>query len=548
LNSTNLPAVESSVLTPVRKGTTIVKASVLSIIGRLRRHAAASIIAGLAIAVAVGATVSWGIATAGNDQLTGNSVTDAQLTAIVSAARSCPMLTPARLAGQLMTESGLDDNAKATTSGGAGIAGLKDQDWKQWSPWPHAERQDSAANVLALAHEMCDFSGQLRLAKTPGDQWRLALAAYRTGLTAVRNSGGVPGKAEDYVNKSSAYAAYYAKLPQFGGDGAAPLAQGTLGTPTDVKPLPDQLVAPVLAAGRVCQQVPPAAVAAVLMASSGFNSNQLGANGAQGVAQFLPELWQRYAPAGASAWDPAVAIPVTGTALCGLMGELSNLTGDPYMLALAAFRVGPMTVRQTNGTPDGATRAFLNSVSSYTAYYRLDTRLAAGPAPSSSPSKVPPSANPVKTTTPPAASPAAPMKPTTPPPTAPLPGKQFVQQDSGKCIDAGVATDGTHLKLLTCSSGTLSQRWDVRSDGTIRSYLNGACMDIAFANTADGTPIQSVACSGNPAQQWHWNGKNIYSTLDSNKCIDSLGDHPGDGTEVDIWWCINNGKQQWTLR
>ena len=75
--------------------------------------------------------------------MTGRAVTNEQLTAIVAAARSCPMLTPARIAGQLMAESGLDNRAQKTASGGRGIAGLDDDDWKAWKPWPDAQRSDS---------------------------------------------------------------------------------------------------------------------------------------------------------------------------------------------------------------------------------------------------------------------------------------------------------------------------------------------------------------------------------------------------------------------
>src|SRR5262249_33417916 len=124
--------------------------------GGLRRRVAATVVAMAALVAAVTATITWGIATAGTDALTERSVTDEQMTAIVSAARSCPMLTPARLAGQLMAESGLDNDATHTESGGHGVAGLDDDDWKKWSPWPKAERRDGAANILALAHQMCD--------------------------------------------------------------------------------------------------------------------------------------------------------------------------------------------------------------------------------------------------------------------------------------------------------------------------------------------------------------------------------------------------------
>ncbi|ASW57393.1 hypothetical protein CIK06_03340 [Plantactinospora sp. KBS50] len=518
--------------------------------GWLPRSAAASIIAGLAVLSAVAATIGWGVATARNDAVVGRPVSSEQMTAIVAAARSCPMLTPARVAGQLMAESGLDNSARHTDSGGRGVAGLRDADWKTWSPWPDAARGDSSANILALGHQMCDLSGQLRLSKIEGDPWRLALAAFRSGLTAVKKAGTVPTSATRYVNSVSAYAVYYATLPAFGGSGEP---RPTASPPTDAQPLPGQYVDAALAAGQNCPQVTAVTVAAVLMAASAFDANKLGANGEQGIAQFLPDVWQRYAPPGASAWDPAAAIPAVGTALCGMITELSGLTGDPYLLSLAAFRVGPTSVRQSGGSPDATARAFVDQVSAYTAYYRLDTRLTAAGSPSPAPST--PSPSPSRTpASPPPASPSGPAKPpasSAPKPTPaktekPLPGRPFVQKQSGKCLDAGLATDGIHLTLRTCSSGSAAQRWDIRGDGTIRSVLTGLCMDVANGDTTTGTRIQTAYCSGNPAQQWKFTGKAIISLL-ANKCVDSVGAVPSEGAEINIWEYVANPKQTWTL-
>jgi hypothetical protein len=126
---------------------------------------------------------------------------------IVGAAESCPMLTTARLAAQLMANSGFDPSAKA--DGREGIAGLTDQAWQRWVPWPNADRADPDANITALAHQMCDFAGQLRLARTPGDPWHLALAAHRTTLDDVLSSRGVPADATSYVRQVDGYAHAY---------------------------------------------------------------------------------------------------------------------------------------------------------------------------------------------------------------------------------------------------------------------------------------------------------------------------------------------------
>ncbi|MEV6709753.1 transglycosylase SLT domain-containing protein, partial [Micromonospora wenchangensis] len=358
--------------------------SVLARLGSIPRRTAAFVVAGLAVLSMVVAAVGWGAAEARDDDLTGRPVSKEHLTTIQSAARSCPTLTPARLAGQLMAESGLDGRADRTASGGQGIAGLDAAAWKAWAPWPGAERSDPAANILALAHLMCDLSGQVRLADVPGDTWRLSLAAFHTGLDEVRDAEGVPTDAVRYVDQASGYAAYYGKLTAFGGSGQPRPSTGV----QQPKAVPGSYTALVVRAGSVCAEVTPPLVAAQLMALSGFDANLLGPEGQRGVAQFRPEVWQAYGPSDASAWDPQEAIPAAGTALCALHKELSGLEGDPSLLALAAYRNGPAAVRQAGGDLDAGTQAYLRTVREHTDYYALDNRLRPAP-PSASPSPSP---------------------------------------------------------------------------------------------------------------------------------------------------------------
>jgi hypothetical protein len=131
--------------------------------------------------------------------------------AVADAAKSCPALSPSRLAAQLMVESGLNPERRAQ-GGARGVAGLTDSAWLRWKPSDSAQRTDDAANVEALAHRMCDLVGQIRHAHAGGDLWRSALAAHRTDVDAVRVSKGVPPAAESYVDTVAAYAAWYGKL------------------------------------------------------------------------------------------------------------------------------------------------------------------------------------------------------------------------------------------------------------------------------------------------------------------------------------------------
>jgi hypothetical protein len=408
----------------------------------LRRAVKLGIPLSLVAVCAVVASQGLGAATTQEAAFAGRAVTAGQLAQLETAARSCPALTPARLAGQIMAISGFDADAEVA-DGGEGIAGLTARDWQKWSPSPGAQRSDPAANVLALAHRMCDLVGRLREAHVGGDAWRNTLAASAAGVPAVVSAKGVPdGDPAQFVDMVTRYEGWYAQQPGFLA-GASPrpgvpatatataTAQPSPGPPaagTPAKPLPEGYLASVLAAGKICPTVTPARIAAQLMASSGFNSHVLGATGAQGVAQFLPEVWSRYAAPEMSPWEPTVAIPVLGKAMCHQVAALTGLGADPYASALTAFHWGPDAGRQTgrDAGPAGM-REFATAVIGYADYYARDARLARPPAsaptrPATAPTA--PTAAATAATAPkgPAAGPPPRPAPSPPPAPAPPPG------------------------------------------------------------------------------------------------------------------------------
>ncbi len=71
------------------------------------------------------------------------------------------------------------------------------------------------------------------------------------------------------------------------------------------------------------------------------------------------------------------------------------------------------------------------------------------------------------------------------------------------CLDVPYATKkvGTRIWLWRCN-GTVAQKWEVRSDGTIRNPNSGLCLEITALNTSLGGPnILLQACSGNNLRQ-----------------------------------------------
>ncbi|MGI5472628.1 ricin-type beta-trefoil lectin domain protein [Streptomyces sp. CA-132043] len=118
---------------------------------------------------------------------------------------------------------------------------------------------------------------------------------------------------------------------------------------------------------------------------------------------------------------------------------------------------------------------------------------------------------------------------------------------SGKCLDvAGANTaNGTTVQLANCN-GNAAQRWTTGSDSTVRAL--GKCLDAASAGTADGTRVQLWDCNGTGAQRWSYNASsNDLVNLPANKCLDVVGNNPADGTPTQIWTCTGAANQKWSL-
>jgi glucosylceramidase len=114
----------------------------------------------------------------------------------------------------------------------------------------------------------------------------------------------------------------------------------------------------------------------------------------------------------------------------------------------------------------------------------------------------------------------------------------------GKCVDvAGANTaNGTQVQLYTCN-GTNAQTWTVGADGTLQAL--GKCMDVAAASSANGTKVQLYDCNGTNAQRWTAGTDGTLRAL--GKCLDATGVSSADGTPLQIWDCTGGANQKWTL-
>ena len=492
----------------------------------------------MCVTLAVGGTTIAMVplfASADNSAVAGKETDAATAQTIMLAALSCPTLTGPDLAGQMMANSGFDPNAK-TADGRIGVAGLTSATFKLWAPWPNAIATDESASIYALAHDMCDLIGQTRRAGVRGDPWRDGLAAYHSGIGAVQKAHGIPTAAQTYVNTVSGYAAWYALQPAF--LSTTTTTAGSTLTPADVgpvtgdpTPVPNQDVAPILTAGSACPQITPAQVAAQLMASSGFNPGQQSPTGAIGIAAFLPDLWNQYAPPTASPWNPATAITTLGRAMCDLIDQLSPIhPTDPYSLALAAFRVGPTPVRQALGVPKIASvQQFITQTQNYAHTYQSDPRLTnRAPTPRSTQQTPTQSPSPTQQQSPVTTTPAPPpgTNTTSPPRTG------LIMGFGGLCLDVTNAstTNGTALQLWDCND-TPGQEWTVEPDGTIRAL--GKCMSVFGTDTAGGTSVDLWTCDGGAHQQWqpYSGGGGKLTNPSSGQCLDPGSAAPPKGSK-----------------
>jgi glucosylceramidase len=114
----------------------------------------------------------------------------------------------------------------------------------------------------------------------------------------------------------------------------------------------------------------------------------------------------------------------------------------------------------------------------------------------------------------------------------------------GKCVDVAGANsaNGTAVQLYGCN-GTAAQSWTVGTDGTVRSL--GKCLDVAAASSANGTKVQIYDCNGTAAQQWVAGAAGSLRSL--GKCLDATGPSSTDGTKLQIWDCSGAPNQSWQL-
>ncbi|MEU0882391.1 glycosyl hydrolase family 18 protein [Lentzea sp. NPDC005914] len=111
----------------------------------------------------------------------------------------------------------------------------------------------------------------------------------------------------------------------------------------------------------------------------------------------------------------------------------------------------------------------------------------------------------------------------------------------GKCVDVAGANsaNGTAVQLWTCN-GTAAQTWS-REGNTVRAL--GKCLDAS--GTANGAVTQLWDCSGAGNQQWTAEANGQLRNVASGRCLDATGPSSADGTRLQLWDCAGSANQQW---
>jgi non-reducing end alpha-L-arabinofuranosidase len=131
-------------------------------------------------------------------------------------------------------------------------------------------------------------------------------------------------------------------------------------------------------------------------------------------------------------------------------------------------------------------------------------------------------------------------------PVASQPGRQIVGSQSGRCVDAPAATNGTQVQLADCQSAD-RQRWTYTADKRLQVFGN-KCLDANGQGTANGTQVIIWDCHGGANQQWNVNSNGTISGVQSGRCLDANAGGTANGTKLILWDCHGGTNQQWAMR
>jgi chitinase len=128
---------------------------------------------------------------------------------------------------------------------------------------------------------------------------------------------------------------------------------------------------------------------------------------------------------------------------------------------------------------------------------------------------------------------------------APVNADQITGLD-GLCVDVQGANTAnwTPVQVFTCN-GTDAQQWTVAGDGTLQAL--GECMGVHHGDTTNGTTVDLYQCNNTGGQVWQPLSDGSLFNPQSGKCLDDPDSSTTPGTQLQIWSCTDAANQHWTL-
>ncbi len=132
--------------------------------------------------------------------------------------------------------------------------------------------------------------------------------------------------------------------------------------------VPSQYRALVLSAAERCPRIPAGVFAAQLAAESSWDAKATSPAGAQGIAQFMPAVWDQYGfdangDGQISVWDAEDAIPSAAELNCKNRRLVKGVSGNRLANTLAAYNAGYSAVRRYDGVPPfPETQAYVRNI------------------------------------------------------------------------------------------------------------------------------------------------------------------------------------------
>ena len=281
--------------------------------------------------------------------------------------------------------------------------------------------------------------------------------------------------------------------------------------------------------------------------------------GAAGAPTHNPDLSTNLVSSGAAQWTTAAENVAQGGASSAVFtAYLNSAPHKANFLRTAVAAMGVGAIRTNDGTvwdvmvfSDAYDDAYGPGTSTV---QPVDANGMLTP-PSTAPTTttVPPTTTvvPPKTTTVPPTTTTVPPTTTTVPPTTttvppPAPRVGPVVGLAGKCLDVAGAqsADGTAVQLYRCNA-TSAQRWTVTTTGTLTAL--GKCLDVRGGVTTGPAPVQLYSCNGTGAQQWVARPDGSLRNPASRRCLDVPAARTADGTGLQTYACNGTAAQRWAL-